>query len=77
MMCEGAKDSVQVVVLCCALYSSGSLQWGAKGLFIVISWRCTLNCQFKFTLERKQEGSLERVFKSLCGVKGSMERVFK
>ena len=36
-----------------------------------------MNCQFKFTLERKQEGSMERTFKSLCCVEGSLERVFK
>ena len=54
-MCEGAKDSVQVVVLCCALFRSGSLQWGAYGLLIVIAGWSFWIVQFKFREGDKKE----------------------
>ena len=73
-MCEGAKDSVQVMVLCCALYSSGSLQWGC--IRIVHSYSMVMHIELSFQVHigegaRRSNGESVQVIVLCCTLFGS------
>ena len=62
-------DSVQVIVLCYALFGSRCLHWCAK--WIVYSYCMVVHIGLfssSSDWRRRQEGEMDRVFKSLCCV---------
>ena len=69
MMHEGAEDIV-FRLLCCVVHClvQDHCIGVHNGLFIVTAWWCILDCSVQVQSRGKQEGAMDRVFKSLCCV---------